>query len=126
MDEVWERLLFSVLGNAVDGSDSITGVRMADRRPGALSSVHEGAAVAVRLEIWHRELPKEAISELRKACMEIMKGTLACGGCAKNGRTVHKGSETTKTAFVYQKAKPDELTAVKEVRRGSVEIHHNN
>lgn len=117
MDEVWERLLFSILGNSIPNGEGITGIRMADRRPGALCSVHEGAAVAVRLEVWHTELSKDAVSELRKECMNIMKEPLSCGGIAKNGRTVHKGSETTKTAFVYQKRKVEND---EEPRRGSV------
>jgi len=115
MDEIWERLLFTIIGNGMPGGESITGIRMADRHP---NKVVDAPIIAVRIEVWRRELPHEQDLQLRKNCINCIKESLSCGGTASAHRTVRKGAFTTKTAFTYKPAKA-QVTQQKN-RRGSV------
>jgi len=100
IDELWERLVFTVLGNVLPHADKITGVRMADRLP-PIVPAHGGPIVAVRFEVWHRELPKDALRELTKQCITLLKENLTCGGNAVPGRTIRKGTFQSKTSISY-------------------------
>jgi len=115
MDEIWERLLFTIIGNGMAGGGAITGIRMADRHP---NKVVDSPIIAVRIEVWRRELPHDEDLQLRKNCINVIKEGLSCGGNASAHRTVRKGAFTTKTAFTYKPAKGQE--ADKKTRRGSV------
>jgi hypothetical protein len=96
IDELWERLVFTVLGNVLPHADKITGVRMADRLP-PIVPAHGGPIVAVRFEVWHRELPKDALRELTKQCITLLKEHLTCGGNAVPGRTIRKPGRAGRT-----------------------------
>lgn len=120
MDEVYERLLFSVLGNGLTHADFVTGIRIADRLPRMLPQGvldNSTPVIAVRLEVWHRVLTRDQIHDLRKHCIAIMKQPLSCGGAPRAGRTVRKGDNSTKTAFTYESP---QVLADKALRRGSV------
>lgn len=115
MDEIWERLLFTIIGNGMPGGEGITGVRMADRHP---NKVVDSPIIAVRIEVWRREMPHDEDLQLRKNCINTIKEALSCGGYASAHRTVRKGAFTTKTAFTYKPARGQE--ADNKNRRGSV------
>jgi hypothetical protein len=125
IDEIWERLLFTILGNGMVHGEYITGIRMADRLPPKMG--HNHAIVGVRLEVWHREMTQEMTDLMRKHCTECITAPLEFGGTVVPRRTVHKGGFATKTPILYCKRAPvsNEREAqmffkVQETRRGSV------
>jgi len=123
IDEIWERLLFTILGNGLPNGEFITGVRMADRLPPKMA--HNNAIVGVRLEIWHREMTQKMTELLRQNCTECITAPLLYGGSGHARRTVHKGSFATKTPILYCSRAPVSNEREAEIfggepRRGSV------
>jgi len=116
MDEIWERLLFTILGNGMPNGEAITGIRMADRHP---SKITDTPIIAVRIEIWHTAMTHEEDLQLRKDCINCIKQPLSCGGVVSPHRTVRKGRVTTKTAFTFKGHSERNLKAAAP-RRGSV------
>lgn len=119
LDEMWEKLLFSVLGNTIPNSSLITGVRMLDRLPHQLSTYC--AIVCVRLEVWHREMTREMIAELRTDLVELLTGSHSfAGGAVVAERAVRKGKYVTKTPISVVKIGQDVRKSFRRERRKSV------
>lgn len=101
LDEIWERLLFAILGNSLPNCEAITGVRMQDRIP--LDFDMSRHIVGVRLEVWHREMSFAQAAAMREHCINCMKQPLICGGSVVAKRTVMKGAYSTKTPMHYSR-----------------------
>jgi len=72
-NELFERLVFAVLGNMSTYSGSITGVRLADKR-GATLGMHNQAQPghAIRFEVWHKKLRTEDLLSMRQEFSGLM------------------------------------------------------
>lgn len=103
VDELWERALFSILGNAVEGAEHITGIRLADKLSNGYqtSSVANVPTTAVRLEVWHSELPADKIAILRRSLHNIFSDPLTEGGSVTLSRPI-KRKDRSRTAFSYE------------------------
>jgi hypothetical protein len=84
-DELWERLLFSTLGQQLPHTELITGIRLCDRLPKNAKWMKKPIA-AVRLEVWYRVMDRNQQYELRRAVMALFQETLACGGSVKHSK----------------------------------------
>jgi len=103
LDEIWERLVFTIIGNALTNADYITGVRMVDRIPTkGLKPSHP--IIGVRLEVWHSCMPSKGhVDRLLSDCIEIITAPLNCGGESIAKKTVLKGAFSTKTQICYSR-----------------------
>ena len=102
VDEIWERLLFSILGNLIPNGDAITGIRMADKLQIAHASNDTIAVPAIRVEVWYSHLPADGVPDLRKSLLNIIKAPVSAGGHVKCGRSIRKGDGISKTTITYQ------------------------
>jgi len=100
IDEIWERVAFSVLGNILENGDKINGLRIADKYQAGFHS--NTACTAVRMEVWHKNCSEEVLNALRKEIQNIFKAPLSCGGLSKIGRMVRKGERATKATMSYE------------------------
>lgn len=120
VDDIWEKVLFAVLGNSLPNCDFITGVKMADRLPQRMYMTNP--IVGVRFEIWHREMSHEMATKLREDLVDIITGPTDFGGHVVARRFVQKGTFATKTPIIYVQRAPvsNEREVRERPRRGSV------
>lgn len=114
VDEIWERVLFAVLGNSLLNGDFITGVRMADRLPPKM--IMTNPIVGVRFELWHREMAPEMAARLRADITDLITSPTCYGGQVMARRAVNKGSYATKTHVIHCRRAP--VSNEREVREG--------
>jgi len=120
VDEIWERVLFAVLGNSIANGDFVTGVRMADRLP--LNLQPTLPIVGVRFELWHRAMAPEMAFRLRADVTDIITAPTFHGGHVVARNAVHKGTYATKTSILHMRRAPvsQEREAARNGKRGSV------
>lgn len=114
VDELWERTLFSILGNLVEGAEHITGIRLADKLSSGYvkSDRNNLAATAIRFEVWHSDQPTETINALRKSLHEMFTQPLKHGGSVSLGRFVKKGDRRTHIIVTYRGDLPSDQEMV--------------
>jgi len=99
IDEIWERLVYTIIGNMLPDGDMISGVKLSDRLPQRVKSWNP--VVAVRLEIWMRDMPKGQANQLRKDLMYILHKELACGGHGIPTKAKKMANNVFKAQFTY-------------------------
>merc|ERR1712224_805340 len=84
-DEIWERMVFSILGHQIPHCEGITGMKMSDRLPTSWKWTPV-PITAVRFEIWYRDMNKHDCAKMRNSINEMLATPLSCGGKAKLGK----------------------------------------
>jgi hypothetical protein len=130
IDQVWENLLFNVMGNTLESGDVITGIRLCDRMNADADKIAYGmkdtARTAIRIEIWHRKLESnEERSALFAQLKAVLTSELLCGGCAKTVGKSKRSGETLKVSMAYSEAvverkSVNSLNEVDKTKRSSV------
>lgn len=123
IDQVWENVVFSVMGNTFGRADAVTGVRLCDRLNADVSFNlgATGPRTAVRMEIWHKELDNDDRGRLLNDLRDVLTQELLCGGHAKTVGKVKRSVDAQKIVMSYAAA-PSEADAEgrKVTKRSSV------
>ncbi|KAF4674314.1 hypothetical protein FOL46_005288 [Perkinsus olseni] len=79
MDEIWNNLVFAVVGNTLEPKDFVTGLRLVDKvKRGNVrgGSSRSNASGHLRAEVWFRDMDKEKVKTLRESMENVMRQRL--------------------------------------------------
>lgn len=122
IDQVWEHLVFNVMGNGFDGCENVTGIRLCDKlnTDAFVGTNITTPRTAVRIEIWHRELgsTEERIAFLAEV-KQVLSHPLLCGGSTKRQGKSKRSGDIFKTVMCYAPSEDD-------VQRNSMDSDKRN